>query len=170
MHIKANGNDRNGGNMKKYVLAVMVVALFVMTGAAFAGTATDNITVSATVIDTCRITTTANDISFGDYDPTDTSDNTAGSSSIEFRCTKNLTYYPYITGSRTMTDGTNNLTYELYSDVGSSIPWATSKATATAIVSPGNAKRTIPINGKITAEQDVPAGYYSEDVVVTIEY
>ena len=155
--------------MKKIVLAVIVIALFTMTGAALAAIVSNNIQVTASVADTCRITTAATNVNFGDYDPMSIIDDIDGGSSIEFRCTKNLTYWTYIQRFNTMTSGLNNLTYELYTDAGRTTAWATSKS-ASGTISLNNQPQSIVINGKITAGQDVPAGSYSENVTVTIEW
>ena len=155
--------------MKKFILAIMIVALFAMTGAAFAASVSNNIQVQASVVDACRITTPATNFDFGSYDPTDPADDTNGTSSISYKCTRNTTYWYYISRTNTMSSGSNSLTYQLYTDAGWTIPWDTAK-TGLGTVSPNNGNQTLDIYGKITAQQNVPAGNYSENVIVTIEY
>jgi spore coat protein U-like protein len=155
--------------MKKFVLAVIGIALFAMTGVAFAAQVTNNIQVLASVANTCRITTAATNVNFGDYDPMSIIDDTDGVSSIGFRCTKGLEYWTYIQRTNSMSSGSNNLTYQLYTDAGLTTAWATSKS-GSGTISLNNQPQSIVINGKITAGQDVPAGSYSENVTVTIEW
>ena len=155
--------------MKKFVLAVIGIALFAMTGVAFAAQVTNNIQVLASVADTCRMTTEATNIDFGSYDPTNTSADIDGSSSISFRCTKNTTYWTYITRTGNMINGSNNLPYQLYTDAGRSTAWNSAK-TGGGTVSPNNGIRQLDIYGRIAPLEDVPAGNYFENVTVTIEY
>jgi spore coat protein U-like protein len=159
--------------MKKFVLALMVLALFTMTGAAFAvGTATTNLSVTADVQNACRISTGPGTVNFGSYDPTAISDNTAGTTSFQYQCTQGTTNYVYITRTNVMTDGSgNNLNYSLYSDAGMTTVFPKQKSEVTSPpTSSNNSPVTVNIYGKIAAQQNVPAGSYSETDTITVEW
>jgi spore coat protein U-like protein len=146
----------------------MLVALVAMSGVAMAATATSSLNVSATVTKSCRVTgTTA--ISFGNYDPTDTS-NVDAAGDFTFQCTKNTNYSLYITGTRQMTDGSNNLGFEIYSDAGRSTVYPAALAGAITGTSANNSPDTKNLYGRISAGQDVPTGSYSRSLTVTVEY
>jgi spore coat protein U-like protein len=133
-----------------------------------AGSDTGTLDVSATVISTCRIISTDN-VDFGNYDPTNIVADDDGAGSGTFRCTKGTSYRTYIARSNTMTDGTDSLTYELYSDSGRS----SSYPSASPGIS-GNAASNVPITadiyGTISALQDAQPGSYFETVTFTVEY
>jgi spore coat protein U-like protein len=157
--------------MKKTPLIILIIlGIISMAGLAMAATATNNIQVLANVPSVCNITTAASNIDFGAYDPTSPTDDTDGLSSVSFRCTKGVTYWTYITGTRQMSGpGADKLNYGLYTDVTRTITWNSVK-TGAGTVSGGITPQTIGIYGKIPPGQDVLAGSYSENVVVTIEY
>lgn len=154
--------------MKRFISVLVAVITVAMAGAAMAATATNNLQVTASAISNCRIDSVTN-VAFGNYDPTSASDNTAGSGSIVLRCTKGTTYWTYVAGTRQMTDGTNNLNFELYSDSGRSSVYASTKTGGGATAS-NNSAVTSNIYGKVTAQQDVPAGSYSATLTATVEY
>ncbi len=157
--------------MKKLVLAVVVAALIIMTGAAFAATATNNLTVQANVQNVCTISSAPGTVDFGNYDPTSTSDNTAGQTSFGYKCTKNASFKVYITRNNQMLmGGVDPLTYDLYSDAGRTTVFPATSGGATAQTSPDNGQKTMNIYGKIPNSQNVIAGMHTETDVITIEY
>ncbi len=159
--------------MKK-ILSVVAVALLVsvvaMAGAAMAATVTSAISVSATVQASCAITTPATALAFGPYDPlSPTPTDTAGQ--VDFRCTRNTLYWTYIAGSRTMTDGTDTLNFEVYSDAGRSTVYPSTKAGAGAgTTSASNNPQTVPYYGRIPVNQYVGANVYNGSVDLTVEW
>ncbi len=159
--------------MKKIIILAITVLAFAVAGKeVMAATATGTLDVTASVANSCTVNSTAN-VAFGVYDPTSTTDNTAGGGNFVFRCVKNTPFSLHIARTNTMNDGgPNNLTYDLYSDVGRTTAWATAAAADPAGESPAasNAAKTRNIYGKIPALQDVPAGSYSETVTVTVTY
>jgi spore coat protein U-like protein len=154
--------------MKKLIVIAMVVAMMAMSGVAIADTATSNIQATANVANVCRVTG-ATDIAFGAYDPTDTSDLDAAGD-FTFRCTKGTDYRLYITGTRQMTDGTDNLSFEIYSNPGRTTVYPSDFAGGITGTSSNNSPNTQSLYGRITAGQDVQAGNYSRTLVVTVEY
>ncbi|MBI5599155.1 MAG: spore coat protein U domain-containing protein [Deltaproteobacteria bacterium] len=158
----------------KRLLFWVAVATLVLSGAsgvAMAATATSNMTATATVISTCRITSVTN-VAFGSYDPTDTA-NLDSTGSFTFRCTRGTDYDLYITGARTMNSATwvgDNLNFELYSDSGrtSVYPSASVGITGTAA---SNAADVRTVYGRVAAGQDVRAASdYTKTVVVTVQF
>ena len=160
-----------GDKMKKLLVPAIIAAVTMYSAAAMAAGSTDssNITVQANVISTCRVTST-NNVDFGDYDPTDdTADDTDGVGWARFRCTKNTSYGIYIVRNNQMSDGTDTLNYELYSDAGLSSAYPTASV-GTPDSAASNGVIQADIYGKIPKEQDVEAGNYSETVAFTVEY
>lgn len=154
--------------MKKLMTLAIVMIVTLSAAAAMAATDTGTLDVTATVITACRVSST-DDVDFGNYDPTDPSDNTAGVGYGRFRCTKGTSYGTYIDRTNTMTDGTDNLTYELYSDAGRSSVYPSSSA-GTPDTAASNAVIQADIYGTIGALQDVQAGSYAETVTFTVEW
>lgn len=156
--------------MKRLLAVVIVTVVLMAASAALAATDTATLNVSATVVANCRIISTSA-INFGNYDPTDTNPLDAAGS-FDFRCTKGTSYDLYITpatGSRTMTDGTDTLNFELYTDAGRVSAWP-SALPGMAGVAASNAPDTANVYGRIASGQDVGAGGYNGSVTVTIEY
>jgi spore coat protein U-like protein len=173
MHMKKTIVMRavEGGEITcgKFFLAVIAVCFLAQAGAASAASATSTIQVSATVSYGCSIQTPPADVDFGTYDPALAKDNTSGSTSISFRCTKGTTYWTYIARTGTMTGSGGNLAYDLYADADRSRPWNTTK-NGGGTISHNNGVQRIGIYGKIQQLQDVGEGRYSETVTVTVEY
>lgn len=83
-------------------------------------------------------------------------------------------------GARQMANGAGRLRYDLYSDAGRTVPWgdgggggagATGNITSGLlglICAPGT--RTHTVFGRIPAAQNVPAGAYQDQVILTITY
>jgi spore coat protein U-like protein len=147
--------------------------------AASAATATANLGVSATVTNNCTISTAA--LAFGSYDPVvaHASANLDGTGTVIVACTKGATSTVGLglgsnaSGSaRRMTDGASNyLTYELYSDAGRTTVWGNAGA---GLYNPGAAPsktaRNFTVYGRVTSNQDVPAGSYNDTVVATVNF
>ncbi len=154
--------------MKKLMLIVIGLVLILSTVSAIAQTDTTALTASATVMGSCRLTSVTN-LDFGTYDPTNPANDDDGVGDFTFRCTRGTNYDLYISGVRTMTDGTDTLNYDLYQDISRATVWAAASPGTTGI-SANNAPNTTNIYGRIPALQDVQAGAYSGTVTVTVEY
>jgi spore coat protein U-like protein len=158
--------------MKKILSIAAILAL--STGSLFADTATQNFQVTATVASSCQINS-ASELAFGTYDPLSSTDKEA-TNTISITCSTGTHYDVGLddglnsdAGARNMSDGSNNLNYEIYTDSGKTTPWnstnlvsgdATSSSTAIDLVG----------YGTLTAGQDVPEGSYSDTIVATISY
>lgn len=154
--------------MKKLMLIVIGLVLILSTVSAMAQTDTTALTASATVMGSCRLTSVTN-LDFGTYDPTNPANDDDGVGDFTFRCTRGTNYDLYISGVRTMTDGTDTLNYDLYQDISRATVWAAASPGTTGI-SANNAPNITNIYGRIPALQDVQAGAYSGTVTVTVEY
>ncbi len=155
--------------MKKLLLVIMAISLALFAASAEAAQTTSNINASVTVATKCMLSS-VNDVVFGtDYDPTDSSANQSGVGSFNMRCTKGTSYDMYISGTRQMTDGTENLAFEIYSDAFATAWPGTS---GSSVVSSSNGIVSNNVNGEIAALIDVGAGSYStaSPLVITIDY
>jgi spore coat protein U-like protein len=162
--------------------AAAVAALIGITGAAapvFAATASNPLTVSATVINNCLINTSA--LAFGSYDPVvgNTSADLDGAGVVSVACTKGVA--PTIAlglgsnasgSTRRMSDGSGNyLTYELYKESGHVTVWgASGGALLSTSAAPSKASRDFTVYGRVTAGQDATAGSYTDTVVATVNF
>ncbi len=174
---------------QSFLKTSLSAVLLAYAGVASAGSATANLSVTATVSANCTIATAP--VAFGSaYDAVaGTAVNATGSVSIA--CTKGSA--PSVTlglganasgSTRRMNDGTatNYLTYELYQQPSTTVPstacnytaptvWGTTGANVfTPSVSPGKASRTYNVCGQILGNQDVAAAVYSDVVVATINF
>ncbi len=173
-------SSRNFGRKALFV-AISAMALSA-GGNVFAGTAGDNLAVSATVIDNCLISTEA--LAFGNYDPVDANKGDAleGTGTVSITCTLDAAAAITLgqganadTGStdaaplRRMTDGTNFLSYALYSDGGHAAVWG-NDATVDVQDDGTGLEEDHTVYGLVAADQNVPAGAYSDTVVATVTF
>jgi len=146
---------------------------------ASAATATANLGVSATVTNNCTISTGA--VAFGSYDPVvaHASTNLDGTGTVTVACTKGATSSIGLglgsnaSGStRRMSDGgTNYLDYELYQDNGRTTVWGNAGAGLyNTGAAPSKTARNFTVYGRVTSNQDVPAGTYNDTVVATVNF
>jgi spore coat protein U-like protein len=168
----------------KFVGVAAAVSGIAILAAAFApsvsaATATANLTVGASVANNCTISTAA--LAFGSYDPVvaHASTDLDGTGTVIVACTKGATATVGLglggnaSGStRRMTDGSSNyLAYELYSDAGRTTVWGNSGG---GLYNPGAAPsktaRNFTVYGRVTSNQDVPAGSYNDTVVATVNF
>lgn len=160
--------------MKRTLMAISigimmaVLVLVSVPNTASAATASAGLNVTATVVGSCRVTSTT-DVAFGNYDPTDTNNDDDGQGSMTFRCTKGVAYMLWINGTRSMTVGTDTLNFELYTNAGRTVAFP-SAAGALSTTSSSNAPVTTQIYGRIPALQDVGAGGYSTTLQASVEY
>ncbi len=154
--------------MKKILALTSFVAVATVSGMATAATSTGTLNVDATVVGSCSVEgTTA--INFGNYDPTSATP-TDSAGDVQVRCTKNTAYTVYIGADRSMTDGTDTLNYELYSDAGRSSAWGDTLGTGVGYTAPDNNTAAHTIYGRVSALQNVGVGTYTDTVTVTVEY
>jgi spore coat protein U domain-containing protein, fimbrial subunit CupE1/2/3/6 len=150
----------------------LAAALLAAAPTTFAATATSDIAVSADVNNACTITGGA--LSFGAYT---WGAEGSGSMNLTVKCTQGAGYDVAlgagghaVSGQRKMSDGANFLNYALFSDNGTT-PW---NATTTVTGNGNGADQTLPVYGKIAADQStVPASAgadYVDTVVATVVF
>jgi len=154
--------------MKRILIILMAAAIVFASVDVMAATDTSNLTSTVVVQTLCTISGVTN-LDFGTYDPTFATPDDDGVGDLTFRCTKNTAYDVYITGSRTMTDGTDTLTFEMYTDTPGGTVWPSALPGVSGTTA-NNSPITQNIYGRIPALQDVEAGTYNGTVVVTVEY
>ncbi len=137
---------------------------------------TDTFDVTANVVEGCLLS--ANDLDFGDYNavallPTD------ATATIQVDCSLGATFEVALdVGSnggdytgRLMTNGTDDLTYNLFADLARTIVWGDDSG-LTEDVSGFSLGAPIDytVYGRVTAGQDVSIGSYSDTVTATITF
>lgn len=159
---------KRGLLMKKLIVILAALAVVLTAPSAMAATDTNPLAASASVAATCTIQSVT-DLDFGTYDTSSATDDDDGVGNVVFRCTKGTGYDVYITGARTMTDGTDTLNFEMYQEVGRTTLWPSASVGVTGTAA-NNGNITLDIFGRITALQDVQVGAYVGSVTVTVEY
>lgn len=148
-----------------------------------AGSATSNLSATASVSANCTIATSP--VAFGAYDPVVTNNSSAldGTGTVTVTCTSGSTGTVTLgqganadTGSsdtlpvRRMLAGTSDyLTYNLYSDSGRTTVWGNTAGTGVDRTGTG-ASDAVTVYGSVAAGQNVPAGSYSDTVVATVTF
>ncbi len=144
-----------------------------------AATATATLSVTVSVAVNCTVSTSP--LNFGSYDPVVVNAATPlnGAGTVSVACTKGaaptvgLNLGGNASGStRRMIDGAGNfLDYEIYSESSHTTVWGNSGG---ALVAPGpapsKAARNLTAYGQVPANQDVPAGSYSDTVTATVNF
>jgi spore coat protein U-like protein len=165
-------------------LGSMFVAAGLIAGSAHAGTATSNLGVSASVAANCTIAT--DPVAFGAYDPVSANAAAAlnGTGTVTVACTSGSASTATLgqganadTGStdavplRRMKEAstTNYLSYALYQDSARTTVWGNTAGTGVAHTGTGSAT-AITVYGAVAANQNVPAGSYSDIVVATVSF
>lgn len=153
------------------------------SNAAFAGSATSSMSLSASVSDNCTISAGA--LSFGAYDPSvaNASSPLDGSASISVLCTLGAAASVELgqgsnadAGSsdaaplRRLADGSGNfLSYALDQDASHMVLWGNTSGTGSAQTGTG-ASESITVYGRIAAAQNVPSGSFTDSVLATINF
>ncbi len=150
---------------------------------ALGGTATANLTVSATVANNCAISTTA--VAFGNYDPIVANAATALNSTGTVTVTCTTGSSPVITlgqGSNANTGSTDPvplrrmgssgsfLAYYLYQNTARTTVWGNTSGTGPAAVTGNGAAQAYTVYGQIPSGQNVAAGSYTDTVVATVTF
>lgn len=169
--------------LKLSLVAGLAAAGWLDAPSAEAGSATANLTCSASVSANCLISTTA--LAFGSYDPVsaNASSPLAATGGVSVTCTTGAS--PVVTlgqgsnpgsGSldaaplRQMSDGNgDNLAYNLYQDSGHATVWGNTSGTGATATADGTS-HTLTVYGSIAAGQNVPIGTYGDTVVASVAF
>ncbi len=170
--------------MPKRTFYIVLAAALCLASPAKAGSVSATMSVTATVISTCTIS--SGNLSFGNYDAvgSNASAPLLGTAAISATCTQGASAMvdidaglnPIGTGNtqtrRMKGTGTNYLSYGIYKDSAHSQPWGTKTSGTTASVT--GAGGTTPVSltayGSVASAQNVPVGSYTDSVAVTINY
>lgn len=113
---------------------------------------------------------------FGTYDTLSSAPLDAAGT-ISYQCSPPKPTVQISTGSsgsysaRTMRSGAATLRYNLYLDAARTMVWGDgSTGTFTDSPNPGNVTRSIPVYGRIPANQDAAAGSYSDTILVSFVF
>ncbi len=167
--------------MKRFLIGSSVtlaaLAVIFLARPARAGSATNTLTVNATVLGICTIDPATLD--FGNYDSTA---NVDVSTNITVHCTQGSSYWIGLgLGSnasgatrRMVNGGTNYLAYELYRDSAHTQVWdnvdPAPNPPHSSASSPGTSAYTTPVYGRVPLGQIVPMGGYTDSVVMTVNF
>ena len=163
--------------MKRTILSLAILSLISVP--AFAGSATANLSVTASVSANCTISTAP--VAFGAYDPVsaNAATNLNGTGTLTVACTKGATATIDLGngsnlsgGTRRMGSGSDFLNYSLYKDAARTQVWGTGLAGGTTETYNSASRNSVAITvyGTVPQAQDVTVGAYSDTVVATINY
>lgn len=172
-------------NLKPLLLATALAAAG-LGGQASAATTTATFNVTATVVNSCKVTSTT-DIAFGNYDPANVNNATPldAQGAVTIRCTKNAAVNvalqqgsnpaagsTCVAPARQMKDsGTDLLGYGIYQDPARTTVWGCDATNSQNFTSSGvNSPKTYTTYGRVPAGQDVPAGSYLDNVTTTVTF
>lgn len=143
---------------------------------ALAETATGTLGVSAQVVATCSVVDGGATLAFGEYNPIAARD---GGISFFVHCTTHTPVSVSLGGGtggdsdqRKMSDGTDVLNYDLYSDSDRSQPFGdgTNHGNSLPITGTPDAGTAVPVYGRIPAGQEVPTGFYNDSVEIALAF
>ena len=160
----------------RLLAAVAALSVAPLSSAA-AATATTSFQVTATVLAVCNIQAT--NLAFGSYSATNATP-TDATSTINVTCSNNQSYVMSLdpgvsTGAtvaaRSMTSGSNLLSYGLYTTAARSTVWGDGTWSTATVGGTGNgALQAYTVDGRVRANQYVAAGSYTDTVTVSITY
>jgi spore coat protein U-like protein len=124
----------------------------------------------------CKITSVS-DVNFGAYDVFSTAPNINGVGSLSIRCTGGSSAIVKLShglshtfAPRTLRSGSNLLSYNLYTSATRSIVWGDGTG-GTSVMSVGkNHSDNLDVFGSIPEGQDAAVGFYTDNIIVTINF
>jgi spore coat protein U-like protein len=165
--------------MKQRIAVLLMLGVLPWAGVyAQSQTATTTFVVKARVQAVCAVTAT--DLDFGTYNAKDASPK-LGTTMLQATCTPGSTYNIGLNAGTTTgatinaramkpATGTQNLSYQLYSDSARAVIWGNTSGTDTVTGSGTGLAQPHTVYGSVPAAQGVPAGDYSDTITVTVYY
>jgi spore coat protein U-like protein len=163
---------------KTYLAPIAAGVLLAVAGGAQAATKTASFNVTATVANNCVIS--ANPLALGDFDGTN---NLAATSTVVVRCTNGTAYNVDLSSgssanfaARTMSNGTDTLVYNLYTDTTYTNVWGDGSTGTVRVPGTGAgfaSTRNITVAGRLLASANtgaIGAGTYTDTIVASIVY
>ena len=162
-------------NMKYLLLTATVAAAGLAFNTAQAAAVTANMPVTITIQNACEITLAPTTLDFGTHGVL--SANIDSSSVLTVTCTTGADYDIGLNGgasgninARTMTNGTDFVGYQLYTEAGRTNVWGNTVGTDTlAAVGTGTVQQ-FAVYGRVPPQTTPPAGTYTDTVAVTVTY
>jgi len=161
------------------LFSLCALAAFATSASAVAGSATANMSVTASVTNSCTISAGA--LSFGAYDPTSNTD-ASGSATLTLDCTKDASATITLdqgsnpTGASTdaaperqLGNGTDYIAYFLYQDAGYTTAWGNTAGTGAGYTGTGSSGN-VTVYAKAAKNQNVSAGSYTDSVTATVTF
>jgi spore coat protein U-like protein len=160
--------------------AALVIAITAGLGSplSYAATASTTFAVQASILSACSLTATP--LVFGVYSPTG-GGNIDNTSVVSVFCTVGTSFTLKLnigTGggtyaTRTLSNGSDTLNYNLYTTSGRTTVWGDGTASTGTVTGSGTGLLTASthtVHGRLPPGQDVPPGSYQSVVTVTLEY
>lgn len=156
--------------MNKALLAIFFTAIVLWGQTALADSATGTLNVTAEVVNACTLGSSI--IAFGDYLGLEVQ----AEGTISINCASGKTVDIDISGNsyynRSMDDGGgHSLDYNLYTTPARDISWGSGVGSGHTVSYTGiGADDTVPVYGKIFANQSSPEGSYSKALTITVSW
>jgi|SRR5579871_2460836 len=156
--------------------AVVALSLLAVASLARAAQVTTQFTVQITVAASCAIVS-APTLDFGSQ--VIFSSNIDQTSDIQIQCTNTLPYTIGLdpgtgsgatVGSRLMTNGSNTISYSLYSDSSRTLVWGQTIGTDTVSATGNGSAQDFTVYGRVFAQPTPAAGTYADTITVTVTY
>lgn len=163
---------------RRMSLLSMIAAALLFCGAnAWAATASALMQVSVTVAPNCRISVT--DLAFGTYDPIVANSDRQLDATADLRmvCTKGAQAAIMIDsgrngshGSRSLSSGTELVTYDLFRDSARTQRWADADNALHVVATGGKDPQLFTVFGRVPPGQEVPPGVYYDVITATVDF
>jgi spore coat protein U-like protein len=158
--------------LRRLLVVAPALAAALVPSATKAGTDTDQLTVTATVLSSCSLS--GGTLNFGQYISGQTTDLDVTGTINYVNCSGNLTFALDGGGSgsvnaRQMSSGANRLSYQIYRNPTRSAVWG-SGTDAQAVTLLGTQSGTVSVHGRIPKDQVVPDGTYTDVVNITLTF
>jgi spore coat protein U-like protein len=157
--------------------AAAAAALLCVASAVHAATTTTSFTVQITIVATCVINS-ATTLNFSSTQGV-LSANVDQTSTIQVTCTSST---PYSIGlskgadsgatvaARKLSDGTNTITYSLYTDASRSTVWGNTVGVDVVSATGNGSAQSYTVYGRVPPQATPPPGTYNDTVTVTVNY
>jgi spore coat protein U-like protein len=143
---------------------------------ALAGDQTAGVSVGATVVASCTLTESA-DVNLSNYSANAGSDETDDSGALTYQCSDGATATIQLSegnsnsySERYMTDGSDDLNYNIFTTNGGSTVWGNGTGSSTVAATADGSSHTQNIYVVVPHGQFVEAGTYSDTVTAEIDY